>query len=77
FLKIHGSIFYDRTYFIPTLAGRDGFEDFSLFDANTVFGGEIVYEIVPTLDLALLVTTTVNDDNEAVPSIGIETRVHF
>jgi hypothetical protein len=87
-VDIHGSIAYDRYKFIPTLIGTE--TDLKLFDANTVVKGEVVYPVAPTLDLAILVTTTVayNDDGSVLldadtglakvnPSISIETRVHF
>jgi len=87
-LGLYGSIYYDRTGFIPTLTGKDGFENFGLFDGNTVFGGELVYPIAPTLELALLFSRTVKQVNGItqykangqpiiVPSIGIETRINF
>jgi len=85
---IEGSLTYDRYKFIPTLLGTDA--QLTLFDANTVVKGEVVYPIAPTLDLAVLVTTAVSyDDNGDVvydtktglpkvyPSVSIETRVHF
>jgi len=87
-VDIHGSIAYDRYKFIPTLIGSDA--NLTLFDVNTVVKGEVIYPIAPTLDLALLVTTTVahDDDGNVLldtetgqaqvnPSISIETRVHF
>jgi hypothetical protein len=87
-VDIHGSISYDRTQFAPTLLGDD--PNLSLFDANTVLKGELIYPVAPSLDLAVLVTTTVahDDDGNVMldtesgkpqinPSISIETRIHF
>ena len=87
-IDIHGAISYDRYKFIPTLIGTD--EKLTLFDANTVVRGELIYPIAPTLDIAIIVTTTVAyDDNgntlldpdtgkaRVDPSVSIETRVHF
>ncbi len=87
-VDIHGSIAYDRYKFIPTLIGTD--TELTLFDANTVVKGEVIYPVAPTLDLAILVTTTVAHDEDGNvlldaetgktqinPSISIETRVHF
>jgi hypothetical protein len=86
---IHGSFAYDRYKFIPTLL-QNTEETLALFDANTVVKGELVYPIAPTLDLAILVTTTVAYDKDGNvlydeesekaqlnPSVSIETRVHF
>lgn len=61
-VDIHGSIKYDRTKFIPTLLGGD--TDLQIFDANTVMSAEVVYPVAPTLDLAILVTTTVTRDED-------------
>ncbi len=84
---IHGSITYERTQVIDTF--RSG-STLSIFDANTVLYGEIVYPIAPTLDIALGVSTVVQTnpdgtviyktDNvtpEIAPVINIETRIHF
>ena len=58
-------------------------------DANTVMSAELIYPVHPTLDVAILVTTNIaQDDNgdiiyadnglpEVSPSISIETRIHF
>ncbi|MBT3273338.1 MAG: hypothetical protein HN368_09300, partial [Spirochaetales bacterium] len=87
-IDISGSITYDRTKFIPTLINGDA-NGLSLFDANTVLKGELIYPIAPTLDVAILITTTTahNDDGEVLldtngntkisPSVSIETRIHF
>ncbi|ADN01623.1 FecR family protein [Spirochaeta thermophila] len=86
---VSASFLYQRSFFIPTILGREGFEKASLFDANTVFQGEIVWGVAPTLDIAMLVTTNViyNDDGTVAydedgspkwaPSVTIESRVHF
>jgi hypothetical protein len=90
---IYGSIYYDRTSFIPTILKNEpefsDFEGFSLFDANTTIGGEIVYPVADTLDIVAVFETAIKLDSEGdpvyksngqpeiVPSISIETRVHF
>ena len=86
-LDLHGSISYDRTKFIPTLLGGEGL---SLFDANTTLSGELIYPVADMLDIAILVTTAQSLDEDGVaildpdtgmpqivPSISVETRVHF
>jgi hypothetical protein len=61
---ITGRLSYERTHFVPTLLGKDGFENAKLFDANTVLSGEIVYPVSSGLKIAAGVTTTVlRDDN--------------
>lgn len=88
-LGIYGSIYYTRTSFIPTIIQKEGFEGFSLFDSNTIIGGEIVYPVSETLDIVGTVATTIQQENgevvydavtgqpKIVPAIGIETRIHF
>ena len=87
-VDIHGSISYDRTKFVPALIASDD-PSISLFDANTIVSGELIYPVAPMLDLAILVTTTVTHDADGnvvadeygnpkvSPSISIETRIHF
>ncbi len=85
-LGISGDVTYSRTKFVPTLL--DGTGELSLFDANTVLSGEIVYPLAPGFNLVGMVTTTVlrNDDGTiryengrpvSRPSITIETRIGF
>ena len=87
-IDIHGSFSYTRTKFIPTLLAREA--GLTLFDANTIMKGELIYPVAEMLDIAVLVTTTVardaNGNNitdpatglpQISPTIGIETRVHF
>jgi hypothetical protein len=88
-LGISASFNYTRTNFVPTLIQDEGFENTSLFDANTVFQGQIVYPVAPILDLVGTVTTTVvrdaagnivydeNNNPEFSPSVSIETRIGF
>jgi hypothetical protein len=86
-LDISGSISYDRNQFItPVLANNEKFE---LFNEKTVFQGELVYPMAPTLDVALMVSSTIQRDDQGLiiydadgdpkygPSVGIETRIHF
>jgi hypothetical protein len=87
-VDIAGSISYDRTKFIPTII-KDGPENLTLFDANTVLKGELTYPLAPTLDVAIKISTTTaydedgnvlldaNGNTKITPSVSIETRVHF
>lgn len=86
--RLRLSLYYSRYKFVPTLL-KQGDEDLKLFDANTVFKGELVYPVAPTIDLALTVTTTVGRNADGTirydsdgqpkwtPSVGIETRISF
>ncbi len=87
---VYGSINYHRSNFIPTLLKKGPGADLSLFDANTVLSGELVYPVAPTLSLAAVFATSVkmNDNGEivydtdtglpkVVPSITIESRIGF
>jgi hypothetical protein len=88
-LDIYGSIAYHRTKFIPTLLNRDSAADLDLFDEYTTVSGELIYPLAPTLDLAAVVSTTLqtNEDGtiyydgdgnlKMVPVITIETRIGF
>jgi len=58
---IHGSISYERTKLINTLKGMD---NLTLFDANTVVYGELVYPLAPVVDLVLGASTTILTDSE-------------
>ncbi|MEM5947996.1 FecR family protein [Spirochaetia bacterium 38H-sp] len=86
---ISAAFYYTRTHFIPTILQKGDFKGTGLFDANTVFRGEIIWAAAPTLDIVTIVTTNIirnsdgsiaYDDNGApkwAPSISIESRVHF
>jgi hypothetical protein len=89
-VDLYGSVSYDRTMFAPTLiSGKTvGGTKLSLFDENTVLKGEIVWGVLPTLDLVLNVSSTVVMESGAVrygedgkplmaPAFGIETRLRF
>ncbi len=87
-LGIYGSVSYYRTKFIPTLLKEGTGADLSLFDANTVLSGELVYPVAPTLNLAAVFSTSVKTDDsgdivyvnnrpKVVPSITIETRLGY
>jgi hypothetical protein len=93
FLNLSGSIFYDRSYFVSMLLGEksDSGKSLSLFDEYTVLGGEIVYGMSKSLDLAFIVSTAVARDSATGAVIyesdgvtkkinatwTIETRIHF
>ena len=79
---IYGSIGYSRTGLARSIEEAGGGGTFLLIDENTVFKGELVYPVAPTLDVALLVTGGISyDEATAEPSpyttITIDTRVHF
>ena len=89
-LGISAGITYERSYFAPTLLGRDGFASARLFDENTVLKGEIVYPVAPIMDIVASITTTLLRDTEGNliyserngvlrpkygPVISIETRL--
>lgn len=86
---ISAAFYYTRTHFIPTILQKGDFKGTGLFDANTVFRGEIIWAAAPTLDIVTIVTTNIirnpdgsisYDSNGAprwAPSISIESRVHF
>lgn len=83
--KVYGGFEYSRTNFIPAFKS----DELKLFDAYTSVKGEVVYPVAPTLDIAAVFSTAVKQDEagnflydsegnpEYVPSITIETRVHF
>ncbi|MBN2510791.1 MAG: FecR domain-containing protein [Spirochaetales bacterium] len=75
FIDLSGYVSYDKIMFV------DGLSEGKLFDENAVIKGEVVYPIAPTLDLAAIVTTSMNvnedGDTEVSPVISIETRIHF
>nr|MDA3852283.1 hypothetical protein [Spirochaetaceae bacterium] len=83
---ISGAIYYERRGFVPALQS----DNFTFFNAETILSGEIVMPLAPTLDLALVAsTTTVYDEQgnmemeddgispKIVPVFNIETRIHF
>ncbi len=85
-LGIHASAEYDRRGFFATAMKRGDFSEATFFDASSVLRSEVVYPVAPTLDLALIVTTTVlrNEDGtiryeDGEPEVGnsvtIETRI--
>ncbi len=86
-LGITANISYERTKFIPMIIGEN--QALTLFDANTVFKGEVVVPVAPILDFAAVVSTAVRRDSagnviynannspEIAPTISIETRVGF
>ena len=83
--KVYGGIEYSRTNFVPAFVD----DDLSLFDAYTQLKGEIVYPIAPTMDIAAIISTAVSQDENGnieydadgdpkiVPSVTIESRIHF
>ncbi|MBI9098215.1 MAG: FecR domain-containing protein [Spirochaetaceae bacterium] len=86
-IPLSGRISYERTHLIDTF--RSG-SDLTLFDANTVISGELVYPLAQTLDLAIGASSVIQMDGEGnmimetdgvtpkvVPVINIETRIHF
>ncbi len=88
-IGLYGSVSYMRTKFIPTLLQKGYGTGLSLFDANTVLSGELIYPVAPMLNLAAVFTTSVLTDSDGtivyddggmpkvVPSITIETRLGF
>ena len=89
-LGITAGFSYERTYFVPTLLGNEGFESARLFDENTVLSGEIVYPVAPIMDIVASVSSTIlrNADGTIIyedrggelrptygPVISIETRI--
>lgn len=91
FINLSGSVYYNRVQFAKTLSKsmtNKNDANVHLFDANTTFGGEIVYGLVQGMDLALKVfTSTVTNTDGTIlyendlpmvrPVISIETRVSF
>jgi len=84
-IDLAGAITYERRSFIQSIVNGGAM----LFDENTVFSGELSFPVpgAPNLDLALIVSTTIERDEEGlakitdevsiVPSITLETRLHF
>ncbi len=88
-INVHGSVSYERTKFAPTLMGWLGTQ-LSLFDANTVVKGEIIYPLAKTLNLVGLVSTAVVQDAQGnvvyqadgvtpqiQPTVTVEIRLNF
>lgn len=89
-IDLSGAVSYDRTRFAPTLLSGETASGatLSLFDENTVLKGEIVWGVMPTIDLVLNVSSSVVMESGTVrygedgkplmaPAFGIETRLHF
>ncbi len=85
-IPISGRITYERSKLMETFTN----DSLSLFDANTIVSGEIIYSPSTVLDIVLGASTTVltdadgntvfDDDGltpEVVPVLYIETRIHF
>ena len=84
---LHGSLAYQRNGFVSTIMDKGEGED--LFDANTVFKGELIYPITTGMDLAALFTTAALRDSsgnvvlnaegraKTKPSLTFETRIRF
>ncbi|MFP4491920.1 MAG: FecR domain-containing protein [Spirochaetaceae bacterium] len=84
-LGIYGGVGYTRTNFVPMLVS----DELTFFDSYASFGGEIVYPLGPTIDLAAVFSTSMRrkEDGslyydeygkpEMVPNITIETRLGF
>ncbi len=78
---LSGSISFERTGFAYALSkGR------SVFDADTVFKGELVFPIAKTVDFAVMAsnaavrseeTTLADPEFKTTPTITFETRIHF
>lgn len=83
FVDVAGSASYTRTQIVtPIISGAKDISEFELIDENTIIAVEGIYGIAPTLDLALLVTTSIATDETTgektvTPVVSIETRVHF
>ena len=86
FYNLSGSISYEKARFAPSL--REG--NFVWMSENSLLTGEVVLPIAPTLDLAVIVSSSaIYDDQgdlvmeedgitpEIVPVFTIETRIHF
>jgi len=86
-VDVSGAISYERKGLARSIA--DGSLD-QLFDENTTFSGEVVFPVpnAPNLDLAFVFSTTLERTPEGevvyvgtkpkmVPSVTLETRLHF
>lgn len=81
FVKLAGGVSYERTKFLPSI--RDKVD---LFDANTVFRGEVIYGLAKGMDLVLGIGTTTqrneagqilyeNGKPKVGPTVSIDTKV--
>lgn len=85
---LHGSLKYERSNVRQTISDP---EDFSWFDAYTVFSGEIVFPLNPIISLAVVGSTSTKYDAdgnviwanekktipEIVPVFSFETRINY
>ena len=84
--NISGAIYYERAYFASSIAEGN----FVWLNEDSILTGEVVLPLAPTLDLAMIVSSsTVYDDQgnlimesdgitpKVVPVFSIETRIHF
>jgi len=80
-VKLSGSISYERTQFIPSLRDK-----VNLFDANTLFRGEVVYGLAKGMDLVIGVGTATQRDGggnvvyengkpKVGPTVSLDTKV--
>lgn len=81
FVALSGGVSYERTGFVPSLQ-----EGTNLFDANTVFKGEVVYGLAKGMDLVIGIgTATMRAENGDIifdggkpkvgPTVSIDTKV--
>ena len=85
---IHGSLKYERSNVRQTIENPD---QYSWFDAYTVFSGEIVFPLNPIFNLAIVGSTSTKYDAngnivwadatqtipEVTPVLNIETRINY
>jgi len=85
---VHGSFKYERSNVRQTITHPD---DYSWFDAYSVFSGEIVFPLNPIINLAIVGSTSTKYDTngdivwsdakktipEIVPVLNIETRINY
>lgn len=87
-IDIEGAVTYEKKHFAETIVDSD--INFSLFDSNTVFKGELVYPVSSSLNLAFVISSAIerNQSGEIiykedgitpnmVPTIGVESRLSF
>jgi len=85
-LDLSGSFSYERTGFAYAIASNVA--GVSLFDANTVLKGEVIYPIASTVDFAIVVSTATSHNPDGSvrfeygqpkvePTVTFETRVRF
>jgi hypothetical protein len=85
FIGIHGSISYDRTGLVDSIANRS----FSFIDGSTVLKGEVIVPVSPMVDIGLLIASAAQRDTngnlvygadqkpEVRYTFTLDTRVHF